>query len=154
MNLFNQLPIDTKCIKLPVVININGILYLPNDLKSIFDKTLEWDSKYLVTINTSGGLPLTKDGIPFPPLKFNLITYNNLLNNLNSSSIIPRVPIINEGANYVRTDHNGLKFDSDDLINWPSLKTALEDRIRLSDLVKYDENISSNISLSLVCIKL
>jgi hypothetical protein len=40
-------------------------------------------------------------------------------------------------------------LDDDDIINWSSLKVVLENRIRSSDLVKYDENISSNIDLSL-----
>jgi hypothetical protein len=41
MNFFNKFPNDTKCIKLPIVIDINGILYLTDDLESILDETLE-----------------------------------------------------------------------------------------------------------------
>jgi hypothetical protein len=75
------------------------------------------------------------------------------LSNLSGPSI-SRVTIINEDADYTHPDHDRLKLDDYDTINWPSLKIALEDRIRSSDLVKYDENISSNIYLFLVCIKI
>lgn len=145
-------PNDTKCIKLPVVIDINGIVFIPDDLEStILNETLELDCRFLVTVNTSSGLPLTKKGVPFLPIRFVNSSFNYLLDNIGSQSIITEVSIIND-ADYTQTDRR-LKSD-DDIINWPPLKSALEDRIRSSDLIEYDENISSNIDLFLVCTKI
>ena len=151
--LFNQFPNDTKCIKLPIVIDIYGILSIPCDLESIFNETIDWDCKYLVSVNTSSGLPLTKYGVPFPPIKFIKISFDYLLNNQGGPSIIPGVTIIDEDADCTHPDRGRLKLDNDNVINWSLLKIALEDRIRSSDLVKFDENISSNIDLSL-CTKI
>lgn len=156
MNFFNQFPNDTKCIKLPIIIDINGILYLTDDLESILDETLEWDCKYLITINTSSGLPLTKDGVPFSPINFVIISLDYMLNNLGDTSSNPYLIIIDLGDddNYDSDLPGKLKIEEDDIVNWPSLKIALEEWIRSSDLIKYDENISSNIDLSLVCTKI
>ena len=123
MNFFNNLPKNTIRLKLPIVIDIKGILFIPDDFLSICNKALEWNCKYLVSIRSCSGLPLTKNGIPFPSINFVLVS-------------------------------SRLKLDNDDIINLSSLKVVLENRIRSSDLIKYDENISSNIGLSLVFIKI
>jgi len=76
------------------------------------------------------------------------------LNNSGGWSIIPGITIIDEDADYTQPDRGRFKLDDNDIINWPSLKSALEDRIRSSYLIKYDENISNNIYLSFVCTKI
>lgn len=123
MNFFYKLSNNTIRLKLPIVIDIKGILFIPDDFRYIYNKALEWNCKYLVSIRSSSGLPLTKKGIPFPPINFVLVS-------------------------------SRLKLDNDDIINWSSLKVVLENIIRSSDLIKYDENISSNIGLYLVFIKI
>ena len=155
MNFFNKFPNNTKCIKLPIVININRIVFIPDDYESIImNETFEWDCKYLVSVNTSSGLPLTKHGIPFLPIRFVNISFDYLLNNLGVRSTITGITIIDEDADYTQSDRGISKLDDNDIINWPQLKIALEDRIRSSYLIKYDENISNNIYLSLVCTKI
>lgn len=149
MSFFNKLSNDTKRLKLPLVIDINGILFIPDDFRSIYNKAIEWNCKYLVSINSSSGLPLTKNGIPFPPINFVKVSSDYLFNILGGSSIIPGVTFKDTDAHNTHPDRDRLKLDDDDIINWSSLKVVLENRIRSSDLVKYDENISSNIDLSL-----
>jgi hypothetical protein len=69
MNYSNLFPNSTKCIKLPIVIDINGIIFIPDDLKyTILNETIECNYKYMVTVNTSTGLPLTKNGVAFIPI--------------------------------------------------------------------------------------
>jgi hypothetical protein len=115
MNFFNQLSKNTKCIKLPIVIDVHGIVFIPDDLKStIINETLELDCKYLITVNTSSGLPITKKGVPFIPIRFINSYVNNLLNNIASRSIIPEVSIIND-VDYTQPDRR-LKLD-DYIIN-------------------------------------
>jgi hypothetical protein len=142
MNFFYLFPSDNRSIKLPIIIDIKGKLFISDDLESIiFYETLEWDCKYLITITTSSGLPLTNNGVPFTPIKFIIISYNYILDNLNSQFSIP-------GATNCTYPYSGeLILDGDDIINWPSLKISIEDIIRSSDIIKYDENIASNIDL-------
>jgi hypothetical protein len=98
MNFFNLFPNNTKCIKLPLVINTNGLVFIPDDLKyTILNETMGCDSKYLVTVNTSSGLPLTKNGIPFIPILF--------------------VNIIDEYADYTQPDRDRLKLDYKNVFN-------------------------------------
>lgn len=128
MNFFYQFPNDTKYIKLPIVIDIKGIVFIPDDLEStILNESIELDCRFLLTVNSSSGLPLTKKGVPFLPIRFVNISYNYSAR---------------------------LKLDDNDIINWSPLKFALEDVIRSSDLFEYDENISHNIDLFLVYTKI
>jgi hypothetical protein len=41
MSFFNKLSNDTKRLKLPLVIDINGILFIPDDFRSIYNKAIE-----------------------------------------------------------------------------------------------------------------
>jgi hypothetical protein len=68
MNYFNLFPNNTKCINLPIVIDINNIVFIPDDLEYTILETLNCNYLYLITINFSSGLPLTKNGIPFIPI--------------------------------------------------------------------------------------
>jgi hypothetical protein len=56
------------------------------------------DCKYLVSVNTSSGLPLTKHGVPFFSIRFVNISFDYLLNNSGGWSIIPGITLIDEDA--------------------------------------------------------
>jgi len=45
---------------------------------------IETDYKCLVSIKISSGLPLTKDGVPFTPIRFLNSSFNYFLNNIAS----------------------------------------------------------------------
>lgn len=134
MNFSNLFPNSTKCIKLPIVINIDGIIFIPDDIKdTILNETLECNHQYMVTVNSSSGLALTKNGVPFTPIWF--------------------INLIDEYPDYTQHDKGIFQY-YDNIFNWSELKMAIEDRIRSSDLIKYDENISHNLDLFLICTKI
>lgn len=153
MYFFNKLSNDSICLKLPIVIDIKGRIFIPDDFRPMYNKALEWNCKYIVSIKSSSGLPLTRNGLPFPPINFFLVSSDYLFNIFGGPSIIPGVTFLDAAANNTHPDCDRLKLD-DDIINWSSLKVVLENRIRSSDLIKYDENISCNMNLSLVFTKI
>jgi len=84
---------------------------------------IETDYKCLVSIKISSGLPLTKDGVPFTPIRFLNSSFNYFLNNIASRWIIPEVSIIND-ADYTQPDRRLILYNN--IINWPPLNFALE----------------------------
>jgi len=137
----------------------NGKLLFNNDffeyLSNNLIQDLEWDCRYLVTITTYNGLPLTKSNVSYTSIKFVTSYFDFLINKpgRNLYWLIDNLHWIIDWLLLFSTDSK-FKLDEDDVVNIVVLKRILESKIRSSDMVKYRGANSQYLKLFLVFIRI
>ena len=129
----------------------NGFFeYLINNLIQDF----EWDCKYLVII-TYKGLPLTRYGVSYTPLKFVTSYFNFLINKPGRDIdwLIDNLHWIIDWLLMFSSDSK-FKINETDVVNVIILKRILESRIRASDKVKDLGTNYKYLKLSLIFTKI
>lgn len=130
-----------------------------NFLASVFNYSINglvWDSKYLVTITDSKGLPLTRDNVPYIPITFFPYYFDWVLYNKGEDVdwLIDNLYWIIDWFLVWSNEEKKFQKNEFDIDDFDILKQILEDRICYSDMIKNVGGESNYIYVSIVFTKI